>query len=153
MLAHPGALGDRSGLRAGPNEGLLYAYVQWLSQDKIVGYASRREVVVTISTFFANRAWTFRTIPPGHPHPGCQTRRRPDAPAALGQTIAQHGQKREPGPGAPAVPMTAASRVSGCSSGQLAGAGGTQRSRLDSVVRAQSGRAREALSPPGAAVS
>jgi putative flippase GtrA len=43
----------------GADEGLLYAYVQWLGLDKLLGYAIAIAMVV-VATFFANRTWTFR---------------------------------------------------------------------------------------------
>jgi putative flippase GtrA len=44
------------------NEGLLYLFVHGARLDKLLAQAFAT-VVVTISTFFANRAWTFRTHP------------------------------------------------------------------------------------------
>ena len=41
------------------NEGLLYLYVDELGLDKLLGQALAI-AVVTVLTFFANRAWTFR---------------------------------------------------------------------------------------------
>jgi putative flippase GtrA len=45
------------------NEGLLYVFVHDAKLDKLLAQACAT-IVVTISTFFANRAWTFRM----HPH-------------------------------------------------------------------------------------
>ncbi len=47
----------------GINEGLLYLFVQEAAINKLLAQAAAT-VVVTVSTFFANRAWTFRTHPP-----------------------------------------------------------------------------------------
>lgn len=44
------------------NEGLLFLFVHDASLDKLVAQALAT-VVVTVSTFFANRAWTFRMHP------------------------------------------------------------------------------------------
>lgn len=44
----------------GVNEGLLYVFVHQARIDKLVAQALAT-VVVTVSTFFANRAWTFRS--------------------------------------------------------------------------------------------
>src|SRR5271167_1657481 len=46
------------------NEGLLYLYVDRLGVNKLLGQALSLSVV-TVLTFFANRAWTFRMH---HPH-------------------------------------------------------------------------------------
>jgi putative flippase GtrA len=45
------------------NEGLLYVFVHDASIDKLLAQAFAT-VAVTVSTFFANRAWTFRMHPP-----------------------------------------------------------------------------------------
>jgi putative flippase GtrA len=45
------------------NEGLLYLFVHDARLDKLLAQAFAT-VVVTLTTFFANRAWTFRTHPP-----------------------------------------------------------------------------------------
>jgi putative flippase GtrA len=45
------------------NEGLLYLFVHDLGLDKLVAQACAI-AVVTVSTFAANRAWTFRTHAP-----------------------------------------------------------------------------------------
>jgi putative flippase GtrA len=45
------------------NEGLLYLYVDELGLDKLLGQALTI-AVVTVLTFFANRAWTFRMHAP-----------------------------------------------------------------------------------------
>jgi putative flippase GtrA len=45
------------------NEGLLYVFVHDASLDKLVAQALAT-VAVTITTFFVNRAWTFRMHPP-----------------------------------------------------------------------------------------
>lgn len=42
------------------NEGLLYVFVHSAALDKLLAQAFAT-TVVTVSTFFANRAWTFRT--------------------------------------------------------------------------------------------
>jgi putative flippase GtrA len=47
----------------GINEGLLYLFVHDARLDKLLAQAFAT-AVVTITTFFANRAWTFRTHPP-----------------------------------------------------------------------------------------
>ena len=44
------------------NEGLLYLFVHDAHLDKLLAQACAT-VVVTLSTFFANRAWTFRMHP------------------------------------------------------------------------------------------
>ena len=44
------------------NEGLLYLFVHEARLDKLVAQACSI-AVVTVSTFFANRAWTFRVRP------------------------------------------------------------------------------------------
>lgn len=46
----------------GVNEGLLFVFVHEAKLDKLVAQALAT-VVVTVSTFFANRAWTFREAP------------------------------------------------------------------------------------------
>jgi putative flippase GtrA len=43
----------------GVNEGLLYVFVHQAQVDKLLAQAFAT-AVVTVSTFFANRAWTFR---------------------------------------------------------------------------------------------
>jgi putative flippase GtrA len=48
------------GCGLGINEGLLYLFVHDARLDKLLAQACAT-AVVTISTFFANRAWTFRT--------------------------------------------------------------------------------------------
>lgn len=45
------------------NEGLLYLCVDGIGLDKLIGQAIAIAVVVVI-TFFANRAWTFKTPTP-----------------------------------------------------------------------------------------
>src|ERR1700730_9461159 len=45
------------------NEGLLYLFVHDARLDKLLAQAFAT-AVVTVSTFFANRAWTFRTHDP-----------------------------------------------------------------------------------------
>ena len=45
------------------NEGLLYLFVHDAQLDKLIAQACAT-VVVTISTFAANRAWSFRVHPP-----------------------------------------------------------------------------------------
>lgn len=45
------------------NEGLLYLYVDRLGVDKLLAQPLSL-AVVTVLTFFANRAWTFRMHPP-----------------------------------------------------------------------------------------
>jgi putative flippase GtrA len=44
----------------GVNEGLLYLFVHGASIDKLLGQAAATGVV-TVITFFVNRAWTFRS--------------------------------------------------------------------------------------------
>jgi putative flippase GtrA len=51
------------GCGLGINEGLLYLFVHDASLDKLLAQACAT-VVVTMTTFFANRAWTFRMHPP-----------------------------------------------------------------------------------------
>jgi putative flippase GtrA len=51
------------GCGLGINEGLLFLFVHDVRLDKLVAQACAT-VVVTITTFFANRAWTFRVHPP-----------------------------------------------------------------------------------------
>jgi putative flippase GtrA len=51
------------GCGLGINEGLLYVFVHDASINKLLAQAAAT-VVVTVTTFFANRAWTFRTHPP-----------------------------------------------------------------------------------------
>jgi len=46
----------------GVNEGLLYVFVHDASLDKLIAQVCAT-AVVTVSTFFANRAWTFRVHP------------------------------------------------------------------------------------------
>ncbi len=50
------------------NEGLLYALVDGASFDKLVAQAMAI-VVVTVSTFLVNRAWTFRVHAPASDAP------------------------------------------------------------------------------------
>src|ERR1700716_1220761 len=50
------------GCGLGLNEGLLYLFVHDARLDKLLAQACAT-AVVTISTFFVNRAWTFRTHP------------------------------------------------------------------------------------------
>jgi putative flippase GtrA len=45
------------------NEGLLFVFVHDAGLDKLIAQACAT-AVVTVSTFFVNRAWTFRTPPP-----------------------------------------------------------------------------------------
>jgi putative flippase GtrA len=45
------------------NLGLVYMFVDDLSLDKLIGQACAT-AIVTVLTFFANRAWTFRMHPP-----------------------------------------------------------------------------------------
>jgi putative flippase GtrA len=47
----------------GINEGLLYVFVHDASLDKLIAQALAT-AVVTVTTFAANRAWTFRTHAP-----------------------------------------------------------------------------------------
>jgi putative flippase GtrA len=47
----------------GVNEGLLYVFVHEAQVDKLLAQAFAT-AVVTVSTFFANRAWTFRMHAP-----------------------------------------------------------------------------------------
>lgn len=47
----------------GINEGLLYVFVHQAQLDKLLAQAFAT-AVVTVSTFFANRAWTFRVHAP-----------------------------------------------------------------------------------------
>ena len=47
----------------GINEGLLYLFVHDARLDKLLAQVFATGVV-TVTTFFANRAWTFRTQPP-----------------------------------------------------------------------------------------
>ena len=47
----------------GLNEGLLYLFVHDARLDKLLAQAFAT-AVVTVTTFFANRAWTFRTHTP-----------------------------------------------------------------------------------------
>jgi putative flippase GtrA len=51
------------GCGLGINEGLLYLFVHDARLDKLLAQAFAT-AVVTVTTFFANRAWTFRTHPP-----------------------------------------------------------------------------------------
>jgi putative flippase GtrA len=51
------------GCGLGINEGLLYLFVHDVRLDKLLAQACAT-VVVTLSTFFANRAWTFRVHAP-----------------------------------------------------------------------------------------
>jgi putative flippase GtrA len=44
------------------NEGLLYLFVNDAKLDKLLAQAFAT-VAVTVSTFFVNRAWTFREVP------------------------------------------------------------------------------------------
>ncbi len=50
------------GCGLGINEGLLYVFVHDARIDKLLAQVGAT-AVVTVSTFFANRAWTFRTHP------------------------------------------------------------------------------------------
>jgi putative flippase GtrA len=47
------------------NEGLLYLFVDGVEIEKLLGQACAT-AIVTVITFFVNRAWTFRMH---HPHP------------------------------------------------------------------------------------
>jgi putative flippase GtrA len=47
----------------GVNEGLLYVFVHDARLDKLIAQVCAT-AVVTVTTFFANRAWTFRAHPP-----------------------------------------------------------------------------------------
>ncbi len=47
----------------GVNEGLLYVFVHDARLDKLIAQVCAT-AVVTVTTFFANRAWTFRVHPP-----------------------------------------------------------------------------------------
>lgn|SRR5437868_170488 len=55
------AIVQTSGL--GINEGLLYLFVHDAGLDKLLAQVFAT-AVVTVTTFLANRAWTFRTQPP-----------------------------------------------------------------------------------------
>ncbi len=50
------------GCGLGVNEGLLFLFVHDADVDKLLAQALAT-VVVTVTTFFANRAWTFRQDP------------------------------------------------------------------------------------------
>ena len=50
------------GCGLGINEALLFVFVHEAALDKLLAQALAT-VVVTVSTFFANRAWTFRVHP------------------------------------------------------------------------------------------
>jgi putative flippase GtrA len=50
------------GCGLGVNEGLLFLFVHDAKIDKLLAQALAT-VVVTVTTFFANRAWTFRSAP------------------------------------------------------------------------------------------
>jgi len=50
------------GCGLGLNEGLLYVFVGGAGLDKLLGQACAT-AIVTVLTFFANRAWTFRMHP------------------------------------------------------------------------------------------
>ena len=56
------------GCGLGINEGLLFLFVHDARLDKLLAQAFAT-VVVTLTTFFANRAWTFRMHPPRIPVP------------------------------------------------------------------------------------
>jgi putative flippase GtrA len=56
------------GCGLGLNEALLYLWVEGVGLDKLLGQAFAT-AVVTVITFLANRAWTFRTHP-AHAHDG-----------------------------------------------------------------------------------
>ena len=45
------------------NEALLYLFVDGASVEKLLGQAFAT-AIVTVVTFFVNRAWTFRMHPP-----------------------------------------------------------------------------------------
>ena len=112
------------GCGLGVNEGLLYLLVHDAGLDKLLGQASAT-VVVTVITFFANRAWTFRAHTP--------------VAVADGRRLSLSAQRKTPSSDSPAGmrpprPIITASSASGRSSSQLSGSGGTHRSRLDSVV-------------------
>ena len=82
------------GCGLGINEGLLYLFVHDAGIEKLLaqGFAT---AVVTITTFTANRAWTFRTHQPVPPAAG---------PVAAGAPAsAEHGQQGQPRRDAPAV--------------------------------------------------
>jgi len=64
----------------GLNEALLFLWVGAVGLDKLVGQALAT-AVVTVVTFLANRAWTFRM------HPDPRPRANPDAPPS---TSAEH---------------------------------------------------------------
>ena len=51
------------------NEGLLFLFVKGAGLDELVGQATAT-VIVTVATFSANRAWTFRVHPPIAPADG-----------------------------------------------------------------------------------
>jgi putative flippase GtrA len=53
----------------GLNEGLLFVFVKGVGLDELVGQAMAT-VIVTVATFSANRAWTFRVEPPIAPADG-----------------------------------------------------------------------------------
>lgn len=57
--------------------GLVYLFVDGVGLNKLVGQAVTI-VIVTVTTFFANRAWTFKT----HPEPVLV-----DAPPTVGSTV------------------------------------------------------------------
>jgi putative flippase GtrA len=53
----------------GLNEGLLFLFVKGAGLDELVGQATAT-LIVTVATFSANRAWTFRVHPPIAPADG-----------------------------------------------------------------------------------
>jgi putative flippase GtrA len=80
------------GCGLGLNEALLYLFVDGLHVEKLLAQACSI-AVVTVTTFFANRAWTFRMH-----HPQAS----PAAGAPAGKS-AVDGQEGEPGGDAPAA--------------------------------------------------
>jgi putative flippase GtrA len=69
------------------NETLLYAFVDRGGVDKLLAQLFAT-AVVTVTTFFANRAWTFRMHPAGEPAAAV-------ADGAVEAGLAEHGQQRE----------------------------------------------------------
>jgi putative flippase GtrA len=70
------------GCGLGLNEALLYLWVHGLGVDKLIAQALAIAIVTTV-TFFANRAWTFRTRPPSPTGQPSEMRARPAGGSAV----------------------------------------------------------------------
>ena len=95
---HAGALGDRAGLRARRQRGCCCIVLVHDAQPRQAGGPGCATAVVTVATFFANRAWTFRV----HDRASAAVRRDAEARSAAERRLssratrlAEDGQQRQ----------------------------------------------------------